>query len=101
MKYSKVLESTEFYVKFDQATSRKLSVLSRSILSRRNFLKIESLEESERNSGNVFRSAIAATCSEGEKSDRTVLNQEPKEEKTSWRNAAERYCKRACGIKPV
>jgi len=39
-----ILESTEFYIKFDQATSRKLSVLSRSILSKRNFLKIESLE---------------------------------------------------------
>ena len=95
------LVSTEFYTKFDQATSRKPSVLSRSILSRRNFSKIESLEESERNSGNVFRSAIAATSSEGEKSDRIVLNQEPKEEKTSWGNAAERYCKRPCAIKPV
>ncbi len=93
--------STELYTKFGQATSRKPSVLSRSILSRRNFSKIESLEEPERNSGNVFRSAIATTCSEGEKSDRSVLNQEPKEEKTSWGNAAERYCKRPCAIKPV
>ncbi len=39
--------SPEFYTKFDQATSRKPSVLSRSILSRRNFSKIESLEESD------------------------------------------------------
>ena len=75
--------STEFYIKFNQATSRKPSDLSRSILSRMNFFKIEFSEESERNSVNVFRRAIAATSSEGEKSDRIVLNQDPKEEKTS------------------
>jgi hypothetical protein len=36
------LESTEFYPEFGKATSRKPSTLSKSILSRRNFLKIES-----------------------------------------------------------
>jgi len=37
-----LLNSTEFYKKFGQAASRKPSTLSRSILSSRNFLKIES-----------------------------------------------------------
>ena len=96
-----MLESTVFYNKFNQATRRKPSDLLRSILSRINFLKIESCDESERNSGKVFRRAIAVTCSEGAKSDRIVLNQEPKEENTSSGNAAERYCKRPCAINPV
>ena len=48
-----------------------------------NFVRIEFGEESERNSGKVFRSAIAVTCSEGATSERMVLNQEPNDENTS------------------
>jgi hypothetical protein len=48
-----------------------------------NFLKMELSDESERNSGRLWRRAIAVTRSEGATSARSVLNQEPKEAKTS------------------
>src|SRR3990170_1111363 len=79
-RFEKLLESAFFYQKLSQATSRNPSDLLRSILSTTNFLKIEFWDESERNSGRVSRSAMAVTCSEGEKAVRTVLNQEPNEE---------------------
>ncbi len=60
-----------------------------------------SVKEAETATSGEIRVHIETTCSEGEKSDRSVLNQEPKEEKTSWGNAAEMYCKRPCAIKPV
>jgi hypothetical protein len=70
--YLTVPNSTE---NSNHATSRKPSSLFRSILSMMNFLKIESWDESERNSGKVWRKAMAGTSSEGAKSVRMVLNQ--------------------------
>jgi hypothetical protein len=75
----------------NHATSRKPSDLFMSILSMMNFLKIESWDESERNSGKLWRKAMAVTSSEGAKSVRMVLNQDPKEENTRRGKDAERY----------
>jgi len=85
----------------NQAVSLNPSILLKSILSVMNFLRIESGEESERNSGKVFRSAIAVTCSDGATFDRMVLNQEPKDENTSWGKDDERYCRRPWAISPI
>jgi len=87
--------------KVNQATSLKPSTLFKSILSVMNFLRIDFGEASERNSGKVFRSAIAVICSEGATPMRMVLNQEPKEENTSCGNDTDRYCKSPWAIRPV
>jgi len=81
--WSIFLDSTAFFSKIESRHQSQPSDLLRSILCRMNFLKLESSDESERNSGRLWRSAIAVTRSEGAKSVRIVLNQEPKEAKTS------------------
>ena len=66
-----------------QAARRKACILLVSCRSVTNLVKMELLGVSKRNSGRLWRSAMATTSSEGGMPGRMVRSQEPKEFQTS------------------
>src|SRR5215475_1180580 len=84
------LESTRFVRASSYAAKLVPSVLERSRRSRRNFTRITVLAALARNSGKVWRRAMATTCSEGASPCRTVRIQEPNDCQTRLGLMAER-----------
>ena len=66
-----------------------------------NFAKMELTWPPRRKCGRVFRSASAATSSEGGIPGRMVRSQEPKEPQTSVGKVEERYCRIPCATMPA
>src|SRR3954462_15985993 len=75
-----------------QEARRNGSILLASWRSLTNFAKLLPAAEFSRNSGMVWRIALATTSSEGGMPGRMVRSQEPKEAQTRCGNAAARYC---------
>ena len=94
------LESTDIWRFVFHAANRVPSVLDRSRRARMNFTRVEGLAIVARNSGSVFRSATATTCSDGASPGRMVLIQEPNDRQTNSDLVAERVCKRPCAMRP-
>ena len=84
------LASPEIYAWSAYAAKLVPSDLDKSKRSRMNFTRIEVLAAVARNSGRVFRIAMAATCSEGVKPGRTVRIHEPNDCQTRCGLLAER-----------
>jgi transposase len=85
-----LLESTEIRGWVTHAARLVPSVRDRSSRSRMNFTRIGVLAAVARNSGRIWRRAMATTCSEGASPGRMVRIQEPKDRQTSVGCVAER-----------
>jgi len=95
-----VLESPGICERATHAARLIPSVLERSIRCRMNFTRIEFLAALARNSGRVFRMAMATTCSEGASPGRTVRIHEPNDCQTRRGFRAARICRRPWAMSP-
>src|SRR5258708_4754475 len=89
-----LLESTDLWGASSHAAKLVPSALDRSKRSRRNFTRITVLAAVARNSGKVWRRAMATTCSEGASPGRTVRIQEPNDCRNRLGVVAGRGCRR-------
>ena len=85
------LASPEFCLDSAQDASRNAAILLVSCRSMTNFAKLLPAAEFSRNSGMLWRIALATTNSEGGMPGRMVRSQEPKESQTRCGNATARY----------
>src|SRR3990172_8102721 len=98
--FSYNLESPAFCERVAYAAKLVPSDLDRSRRSRMNFTRIEVLAAAARNSGRVFRRAMATTYSEGARPDRTVRIQEPNDRQTDLGAVAAGICSSPWAISP-